>query len=207
MADTKINGALFQSMVTEGALAITEQKEQINELNVFPVPDGDTGTNMTLTIMSAAKEVGALAVPDMETLAKAISSGSLRGARGNSGVILSQLFRGFTKAVSKADSLGKDEITAGFTRAVETAYKAVMKPTEGTILTVVRESAQAGLNEVKAGNDDLVDIMEKIYDASEEALKKTPDLLPVLKEVGVVDSGGHGLVFVLQAFYESLGSR
>ena len=133
-----IDAKVLSRMFLAGAKNLEAKKEWINELNVFPVPDGDTGTNMTMTIMSAAAEVSALTEPDMETLAKAISSGSLRGARGNSGVILSQLFRGFTKAVSKADSLGKDEITAGFTRAVETAYKAVMKPKEGTILTVAK---------------------------------------------------------------------
>ena len=133
-----IDAKSFQKLFLAGANRINSRKDYINELNVFPVPDGDTGTNMSLTILAAAKEVGAVEEPTMATICKAISNGSLRGARGNSGVILSQLFRGFTKAVSKADSLGKDEITAGFTRAVETAYKAVMKPKEGTILTVAK---------------------------------------------------------------------
>ena len=136
-----IDAKTFQKLFLAGANRINSRKDYINELNVFPVPDGDTGTNMSLTILAAAKEVGAVAEPTMATICKAISNGSLRGARGNSGVILSQLFRGFTKAVSKADSLGKDEITAGFTRAVETAYKAVMKPKEGTILTVAKGMA------------------------------------------------------------------
>ena len=136
-----IDAKILSRMFLAGAKNLEAKKEWINELNVFPVPDGDTGTNMSLTILAAAKEVGAVAEPTMATICKAISNGSLRGARGNSGVILSQLFRGFTKAVSKADSLGKDEITAGFTRAVETAYKAVMKPKEGTILTVAKGMA------------------------------------------------------------------
>ena len=201
-----IDARVLSRMFLAGAKNLEAKKEWINELNVFPVPDGDTGTNMTLTIMSAASEVGALADPDMETLAKAISSGSLRGARGNSGVILSQLFRGFTKAVSKADSLGKDEITAGFTRAVETAYKAVMKPKEGTILTVAKGMADKA-EELVDEDMDVIEFCEAIVAYGYEVLSKTPDMLPVLKEAGVVDSGGQGLMEVLQGIVDALTGK
>ena len=196
-----IDAKTFQKLFLAGANRINSRKDYINELNVFPVPDGDTGTNMSLTILAAAKEVGAVAEPTMATICKAISNGSLRGARGNSGVILSQLFRGFTKAVSKADSLGKDEITAGFTRAVETAYKAVMKPKEGTILTVARGAAEKAL-EIAGESDSLETFFTDVIAEAELVLSRTPDMLPVLKEAGVVDSGGQGLLEVLKGAFD-----
>ena len=197
-----IDAKTFQKLFLAGANRINSRKDYINELNVFPVPDGDTGTNMSLTILAAAKEVGAVAEPTMATICKAISNGSLRGARGNSGVILSQLFRGFTKAVSKADSLGKDEITAGFTRAVETAYKAVMKPKEGTILTVAKGMADKARELSEEGCDDMELYFRQIIEYGDEVLAKTPDMLPVLKQAGVVDSGGQGLMQVLKGAYD-----
>lgn len=207
MTVTKITNLEFGKMVQAAAAKLNAQAEFINSLNVFPVPDGDTGTNMSMSMASGAKYEREDTSTNVGDLAQALAKGLLMGARGNSGVILSQIFRGFAKGCADKQELSAKDFVDAYANGAQTAYKAVMKPTEGTILTVVRESAQAGLNEVKAGNDDLVDIMEKIYDASEEALKKTPDLLPVLKEVGVVDSGGQGLVFVLQAFYESLSGK
>lgn len=207
MTITKITNLEFGKMVQAAAAKLNAQAEFINSLNVFPVPDGDTGTNMSMSMASGAKYEREATSTNVGDLAQALAKGLLMGARGNSGVILSQIFRGFAKGCADKQELSAKDFVDAYANGAQTAYKAVMKPTEGTILTVVRESAQAGLNEVKAGNDDLVDIMEKIYDASEEALKKTPDLLPVLKEVGVVDSGGQGLVFVLQAFYESLSGK
>ncbi len=201
-----IDAKTFQKLFLAGANRINVQKEYINELNVFPVPDGDTGTNMSLTILSAAKEVEKLSDPTISTLCKAISGGSLRGARGNSGVILSQLFRGFTKSVSKADSLGKKEIAVGFNRAVETAYKAVMKPKEGTILTVARGMAEKAseLSETEMG---LIPYCEEIVSYGYEVLAKTPEMLPVLKEAGVVDSGGQGLMEILQGILDALTGK
>lgn len=207
MTVTKITNLEFGKMVQAAAAKLNAQAEFINSLNVFPVPDGDTGTNMSMSMASGAKYEREATSTNVGDLAQALAKGLLMGARGNSGVILSQIFRGFAKGCANKQELSAKDFVDAYANGAQTAYKAVMKPTEGTILTVVRESAQAGLNEVKAGNDDLVDIMEKIYDASEEALKKTPNLLPVLKEVGVVDSGGQGLVFVLQAFYESLSGK
>ena len=201
-----IDAKSFQKLFLAGANRINSRKDYINELNVFPVPDGDTGTNMSLTILAAAKEVGAVEEPTMATICKAISNGSLRGARGNSGVILSQLFRGFTKAVSKADSLGKDEITEGFTRAVETAYKAVMKPKEGTILTVAKGMADKA-EELVDEDMDVIEFCETIVAYGYEVLSKTPDMLPVLKEAGVVDSGGQGLMEVLQGIVDALTGK
>ena len=201
-----IDAKSFQKLFLAGANRINSRKDYINELNVFPVPDGDTGTNMSLTILAAAKEVGPVEEPTMATICKAISNGSLRGARGNSGVILSQLFRGFTKAVSKADSLGKDEITAGFTRAVETAYKAVMKPKEGTILTVAKGMADKA-EELVDEDMDVIEFCEAIVAYGYEVLSKTPDMLPVLKEAGVVDSGGQGLMEVLQGIVDALTGK
>lgn len=201
-----IDAKSFQKLFLAGANRINSRKDYINELNVFPVPDGDTGTNMSLTILAAAKEVGAVEEPTMATICKAISNGSLRGARGNSGVILSQLFRGFTKAVFKADSLGKDEITAGFTRAVETAYKAVMKPKEGTILTVAKGMADKA-EELVDEDMDVIEFCEAIVAYGYEVLSKTPDMLPVLKEAGVVDSGGQGLMEVLQGIVDALTGK
>lgn len=201
-----IDAKAFQKLFLAGANRINEQKEYINELNVFPVPDGDTGTNMSLTILSAAKEVEKISNPTIASLCKAISGGSLRGARGNSGVILSQLFRGFTKSVSKADGLGKKEIAAGFNRAVETAYKAVMKPKEGTILTVARGMAERAA-ELAETDLELIPYCEEIVSFGYEVLSKTPEMLPVLKEAGVVDSGGQGLMEVLQGVLDALTGK
>ncbi len=201
MALKQIDAKLFQKMFLGGALSIEARKEEINELNVFPVPDGDTGTNMTLTIMAAAKEVSQLEEPTMETLAKAISSGSLRGARGNSGVILSQLFRGFTKEVKNCTVIDVTVMATALGKAVETAYKAVMKPKEGTILTVARGGAEKAA-ELAMETDDLEYFCAEILKHMEAVLEKTPDLLPVLKEAGVVDSGGQGLLVVLQGAYD-----
>lgn len=198
----QINASTLQKMFLGGAKRIEANKEYINELNVFPVPDGDTGTNMSLTIMSAAKEVGALENPTMKELAKAISGGSLRGARGNSGVILSQLFRGFTRAIAEEEALTTEKLAEGFAAAVQTAYKAVMKPKEGTILTVARVTAEKAAEAA----DDITDIDEfcqVVIEEAEEILAKTQDMLPVLKEAGVVDSGGQGLVEVLKGAYDA----
>lgn len=192
-----IDAKILSRMFLAGAKNLEAKKEWINELNVFPVPDGDTGTNMTLTIMAAASEVGSLVSPDMETLAKAISSGSLRGARGNSGVILSQLLRGFTKGVKTYKELDAPAIAAAMEKGVETAYKAVMKPKEGTILTVAKEAALKAL-EVAEETTDLEEFFRIVFDHAEATLEKTPDMLPVLKEAGVVDSGGQGLLEVLR---------
>ena len=201
-----IDAKILSRMFLAGAKNLEAKKEWINELNVFPVPDGDTGTNMTLTIMSAASEVGALADPDMETLAKAISSGSLRGARGNSGVILSQLLRGFTRGVRKLTDLDAPAIAAAMERGVETAYKAVMKPKEGTILTVARAAADRAL-ELADSASDLDTFFDGIFQHAEETLARTPEMLPVLKEAGVVDSGGQGLMEVLQGIVDALTGK
>ena len=192
-----IDAKILSRMFLAGAKNLEAKKEWINELNVFPVPDGDTGTNMTMTIMSAASEVSALTDPDMETLAKAISSGSLRGARGNSGVILSQLLRGFTKGVKKSKELDALTIAAAMERAVETAYKAVMKPKEGTILTVAKEAALKAV-EIAPEVEELEPFFKAVFDHAEYTLSRTPEMLPVLKEAGVVDSGGQGLLEVLR---------
>ena len=198
MVNTKtIDAKILSRMFLAGAKNLEAKKEWINELNVFPVPDGDTGTNMTLTIMSAAGEVGSLTDPDMETLAKAISSGSLRGARGNSGVILSQLLRGFTRSVRKSQELDAEAIAAAMEKGVETAYKAVMKPKEGTILTVAREAA-AKASEIAEEAEELEAFFHEIFAHAEATLARTPEMLPVLKEAGVVDSGGQGLLEVLR---------
>ena len=191
--DAKILGRMFLS----GAKNLESKKEWINELNVFPVPDGDTGTNMTLTIMSAASEVNALSEPDMKKLAKAISSGSLRGARGNSGVILSQLLRGFTKVIEQYEEIDAPIFAKSFEKAVETAYKAVMKPKEGTILTVAKGAAEKAA-EIAENSENLKQFFTEVIEEAETVLAKTPELLPVLKEAGVVDSGGQGLVEVLK---------
>ena len=202
MATKTINAEMLSKMFLAGAGNIEAQKEYINELNVFPVPDGDTGTNMSLTIMAAAKEVAALDNPDMETLAKAISSGSLSGARGNSGVILSQLFRGFTKAIRDTKEIDVLTLAAACEKAKETAYKAVMKPKEGTILTVARGIADKAL-ELAETVDDLEEFIPQVIAHAEEVLAQTPEMLPVLKEAGVVDSGGQGLVEVLKGTYDA----
>ena len=200
MVTNKINAEMMAKMFLAGAKSLEAQKEYINELNVFPVPDGDTGTNMTMTIMSAAKEVSALEDMTMATLAKAISSGSLRGARGNSGVILSQLLRGFTKVIREYEELDVAILTNAMQKAVETAYKAVMKPKEGTILTVSKAAADKGL-EIASTTTDLDSYFSQVIEAADQMLQKTPDLLPVLKQAGVVDSGGQGLLEVLKGGY------
>lgn len=197
-----IDAPMLAKMFLAGAKNLESKKEWINELNVFPVPDGDTGTNMCMTIMAAAKEVAALDQPDMATLAKAISSGSLRGARGNSGVILSQLLRGFTKIVGEHKTIDVITLTEALQRAVETAYKAVMKPKEGTILTVARGAANKGLDLV-GETEDLDSYIRQVIEEAEEVLSKTPEMLPVLKEAGVVDSGGQGLVEILKGAYDA----
>ena len=189
---------MFSKMFLAGAKNLEHKKEWINELNVFPVPDGDTGTNMCMTIMSAAKEVAAVENLDMMTLAKAVSSGSLRGARGNSGVILSQLFRGFTKVIREYDELNVAILASACDKAVETAYKAVMKPKEGTILTVAKGAAKRANDLAIAGEKDLETFLKEVIKEAEVVLSQTPDMLPVLKQAGVVDSGGQGLVEVLK---------
>ncbi len=188
---------LLKVALLSGAKELEAKKEWINELNVFPVPDGDTGTNMTMTIMAAAREVAAIENPTMETIAKALSSGSLRGARGNSGVILSQLFRGFTKEIKEASEINVTILANAFTRATETAYKAVMKPKEGTILTVARGMADKAV-ELAIETDDIVEFLEKVIEHGDYVLSQTPEMLPVLKQAGVVDSGGQGLMQVLK---------
>lgn len=203
MEITTINAELFAKMFLAGANNLEAKKEWINELNVFPVPDGDTGTNMSMTIMSAAKEVAAMTDPTMASLAKAISSGSLRGARGNSGVILSQLFRGFTKVIAEYDELNVRIISDAFQKATETAYKAVMKPKEGTILTVAKGMSDKAA-ELGEETDDLVHFCEEIIKEGDHVLSKTPDMLPVLKQAGVVDSGGQGLMQVLKGAMDAL---
>jgi len=199
----KIDAALLAKMFLAGAHNLEAKKEWINELNVFPVPDGDTGTNMSMTILSAAKEVSGLEKTSMKSVAKAISSGSLRGARGNSGVILSQLFRGFTKVIANYDTIDTVILAEACDKAVETAYKAVMKPKEGTILTVARGAADKAIDMVEE-TDDLCVFIRAVIDEAERVLKKTPEMLPVLKQAGVVDSGGQGLVVVLQGAYDAL---
>ncbi len=201
MAITTIDAALLKKMFLAGAKNLEAKKEWINELNVFPVPDGDTGTNMTLTIMAAAKEVGAIEEPTMESLAKAISSGSLRGARGNSGVILSQLFRGFTKVIREYETLDTVVLSTALQRATETAYKAVMKPKEGTILTVAKGISDRAA-ELAMETDDLEQFIKGVIEHGEYVLSQTPEMLPVLKQAGVVDSGGQGLIQVIKGLYD-----
>lgn len=198
-----IDASVIQKCFLAGANAIDAKKELINDLNVFPVPDGDTGTNMTMTIMSAAREVAALENPDMKSLCKAISGGSLRGARGNSGVILSQLLRGFTKEIAKVDEANVDVFAKAFERAVESAYKAVMKPKEGTILTVARGGSDKA-HELNGRTDNLAEFMNKIIMYMRDVLDQTPEMLPVLKDAGVVDSGGEGLLTILEGAYAAL---
>ena len=202
MATKTINAELLTKMFLAGAANLEAKKEFINELNVFPVPDGDTGTNMTLTIMSAAKEVSALSEPDMLSVSKAISSGSLRGARGNSGVILSQLLRGFTKEIREHKEIDVEILAAACERATATAYKAVMKPKEGTILTVAKGAAEKA-RELAETTDDLEVFIEAVIEEAKNVLAKTPDMLPVLKEAGVVDSGGQGLLEVMNGAYDA----
>ncbi|MCR5632080.1 MAG: DAK2 domain-containing protein [Eubacterium sp.] len=200
---TTINAELLKTAFISGANNISNKKEYINELNVFPVPDGDTGTNMTLTIMSAVAEVNEVKEPNMANLAKAISGGSLRGARGNSGVILSQILRGFCREIKDGKEINQEGLANGFARAVETAYKAVMKPKEGTILTVARAMAEKAA-EIINEYDDINDYLEQIIIYGDEALARTPELLPVLKEAGVVDSGGQGLIEIIKGMHLGL---
>lgn len=198
-----IDAVLLQKAVLAAAKGLETKKEWINELNVFPVPDGDTGTNMTMTIMAAAKEVAAIENPTIEAIAKALSSGSLRGARGNSGVILSQLFRGFTKEIKDTDEITVTVLANAFTRGTETAYKAVMKPKEGTILTVARGMAERAA-ELAAQTDDILQFLEKVIEHGDYVLSQTPEMLPVLKQAGVVDSGGQGLMQVMKGALDGL---
>lgn len=203
MAVTTITNLEFGKMVQAAAAKLNQQAEFINSLNVFPVPDGDTGTNMSMSMASGAKYEREATSTAVGELAQSVAKGLLMGARGNSGVILSQIFRGFAKGCEGKTTLSTKDFVDAYANGAKTAYKAVMKPTEGTILTVVRESAQAGLNKVKE-TDDLEAVLATIVAAADAALQKTPELLPVLKEVGVVDSGGQGLAFVLHAFYGAL---
>lgn len=198
-----IDAKMLQKAFLAGAKGLEAKKEWINELNVFPVPDGDTGTNMTMTIMAAAKEVAAIEEPTMEALAKAISSGSLRGARGNSGVILSQLFRGFTKEIKTTEQVTVTVLANSFVRATETAYKAVMKPKEGTILTVAKGMADRGA-ELAAETEDVVEFLKQVIEHGDYVLSQTPEMLPVLKQAGVVDSGGQGLMQVVKGALDCL---
>lgn len=203
MNSNKINAKMLAKMFLAGAKNLEVKKEWINELNVFPVPDGDTGTNMTLTIMSAAKEVVNLQDEDMMTICKAISSGSLRGARGNSGVILSQLFRGFTKTIREYEEIDIPTLATATEKAVESAYKAVMKPKEGTILTVAKGMADKARELSEEGCDDMELYFRQIIEYGDEVLAKTPDMLPVLKQAGVVDSGGQGLMQVMKGAFDA----
>jgi DAK2 domain fusion protein yloV len=204
----ELNAFVIRKCFLAAANELASKKEWINELNVFPVPDGDTGTNMTMTMMSAAKEVAALETDDMKVLCKAIASGSLRGARGNSGVILSQLFRGFTRELAAAEknTVETPQIAAAFVRATETAYKAVMKPKEGTILTVARAMSDKA-EELQNGATDIIAFAKDIIAAGDAALEQTPELLPVLKQAGVVDSGGQGLMTVMHGAFQALSGE
>lgn len=206
MTTKVIDANLMQKAFLAGAKGLEAKKEWINELNVFPVPDGDTGTNMTMTIMSAAREVAAIKDPTMESLAKAISSGSLRGARGNSGVILSQLFRGFTKEIKNVETVNVTVLAKAFVRASETAYKAVMKPKEGTILTVAKGMADKAV-ELASQTEDIIEFADKVIEHGDYVLSQTPEMLPVLKQAGVVDSGGQGLMQVLKGVLDGLKGK
>ena len=203
---TTITNLEFGKMVQAASQKLSQRAEFINSLNVFPVPDGDTGTNMSLSMASGAKYEREETSTKVGDLASALAKGLLMGARGNSGVILSQIFRGFSKAVADKESLTANDLAAALAAGAQTAYKAVMKPTEGTILTVIRKAAGAGKEAVKT-TDDICEVMDAVVTAAEAALKSTPDLLPVLKQVGVVDSGGQGLTFVLEAFSDSLSGK
>lgn len=208
MSINKIDAGMIQKMFLAGAKALEAKKEYINELNVFPVPDGDTGTNMTMTIMSAAKEVSLLENPSMEELGKAISSGSLRGARGNSGVILSQIFRGFVKSIKGNSELDVMLLGNAVNHAAETAYKAVMKPKEGTILTVAKAGADKAKEILMEGEQtDIAAFCDEVAGSMEEALLQTPEMLPVLKQAGVVDSGGEGLMTFIRGALDALNGR
>ncbi|MBS5282253.1 MAG: DAK2 domain-containing protein [Clostridiales bacterium] len=206
MGISTINAGMVKNAFLAGAKGLEAKKEWINELNVFPVPDGDTGTNMTLTILAAAREVAALEEPTMDQLAKAISSGSLRGARGNSGVILSQLLRGFTKEIKTVEVIDAATLANAMARGTETAYKAVMKPKEGTILTVARGLSDKAL-EMAAGTDDIEELLKAVIEHGDHVLNQTPEILPVLKQAGVVDSGGQGLMQVVKGAFDGLMGR
>ena len=199
----QIDAALLKKMLIGGAKRLEANKEYINELNVFPVPDGDTGTNMTMTALAAAKEVGNAAEVTVKEVTRGLSSGSLRGARGNSGVILSQLFRGFTREIKKVDQIDVDVLSRACVKAVETAYKAVMKPKEGTILTVAKGMADKSC-ELVGESDDLVHVIDEIIKHGDYVLSQTPEMLPVLKQAGVVDSGGQGLMTVIKGAFDAL---
>ena len=203
MKVTNISASQFQEMVQAGAARLQVNAEFVNSLNVFPVPDGDTGTNMNLSMTSGAKAVADATSENVGDLAATLSKGLLMGARGNSGVILSQLFRGFSKAIPTAETLTAPELAQAFTHGVETAYKAVMKPVEGTILTVARIAAEYGEKKAQT-TDDCIEVMKAVVHGAKRSLAKTPDLLPVLKEVGVVDSGGQGLLFIYEGFLNAL---
>ena len=198
-----IQGTMLRDAMISASNTLSKAKQSVDELNIFPVPDGDTGTNMTLTIMAAAREVAALENPTMETLAKAISSGSLRGARGNSGVILSQLFRGFTKEIKTVDVITTTTLANAFVRATETAYKAVMKPKEGTILTVAKGMADKAV-ELVTETEDIVEFAKQVIEHGDYVLSQTPEMLPILKQAGVVDSGGQGLMQVMKGALDGL---
>ena len=206
MGIKSIDAKMAQKAFLAAAKELETKKEWINELNVFPVPDGDTGTNMSLTIMAAAKEVAELEDPTMEQLAKAIASGSLRGARGNSGVILSQLFRGFTKEIRNEEEITTTSLANAFVRAAETAYKAVMKPKEGTILTVAKGMADKAV-EMVSQTEDIVEFADRVIEHGDYVLSQTPEMLPVLKQAGVVDSGGQGLMEVVKGARDGLLGR
>ena len=201
-----IDGSLFKEMILQGAHSLEKNKELVNSLNVFPVPDGDTGTNMSLTMKAAVKEVNSSDSNSIEEVAKALANGSLMGARGNSGVILSQIFRGFAKGVKGKSKINTEEFAFAFTKGAETAYKAVMKPVEGTILTVARESAEHSLLIAKEEKD-TISFLQKVIKQAEITLKKTPDMLQVLKEAGVVDSGGKGLIYIYIGFLGALSGE
>ncbi|MCI5500624.1 MAG: DAK2 domain-containing protein [Lachnospiraceae bacterium] len=208
MSLKSIDAGMLQKMFLSGAKALEAKKEYINELNVFPVPDGDTGTNMTMTIMSAAKEVSSLENPTMDQLGKSISGGSLRGARGNSGVIMSQIFRGFVKEIKGKDELDVDDIANAINHAAETAYKAVMKPKEGTILTVAKAGGDKAMELlINDDTDDIIEFCDLVAQEMENTLLKTPDMLPVLKQAGVVDSGGEGLMTFIRGAIDALNGR
>ncbi|PWT28210.1 MULTISPECIES: DAK2 domain-containing protein [Butyrivibrio] len=204
MSTSSIDSRMVARMFLAGAKNLEAKKEWINQLNVFPVPDGDTGTNMTMTIMAAAKEVQECDKNDMAAVCKAISSGSLRGARGNSGVILSQLLRGLTKGLKEHEEIDVQILADAFDKAVETAYKAVMKPKEGTILTVAKGAGDKARELASAGETDIEKFAKEVIEYADEVLDKTPDMLPVLKQAGVVDSGGEGLVQVLKGALSGL---
>lgn len=203
MGLTKIEGAKLAEMILLGASHLSNNADMIDALNVFPVPDGDTGTNMNLSMTSGANEVKKVSSGTVSEVANALAKGLLMGARGNSGVILSQLFRGFSKGVTDLEELTTETMAKGLQNGVKTAYKAVIKPVEGTILTVAKDTANEA-EKIAQETDDLVEFMERVLEASKKSLEYTPELLPVLKEVGVVDSGGQGLVVIYEAFLASL---